>query len=236
MRTIVIFALAFCLLGSSLQRSNFLTSQSRSLGAFDTCKSAVTAKQIVDAINLARQNPKQFAEKVKLSKTFYVNGAWRDQFAKDPKCFENGYKFLLTQPALAAYGFSTVLTLAAYQHSVYQSVNKKMGHVQVGAGSSPTMSDRVQKWSTGKFFARAETVSGGMGSGIDYVFNWIADCTVPDRGHRNDVYSPNSKFVGCAEALCTGGNKYATCDFGKLDPTPDTAATGYAEIKKAAGI
>ena len=236
MRTIVIFALACCLLGSSLQRSNFLTSQPRTLGAFDTCKSAVTPKQIVDAINFARKSPKEFAAKVKLSTTFYVNGAWRDQYKADPKCFENGYKFLLGQPALAAYGFSTVLTLAAYQHSVYQSVNKKMGHYETLPGGSYSQSDRVQKWSTGKFFARAEIVAGGMGSALDYVFLWIADCTVLDRGHRNAIYSPNSKFVGCAEAFCTGGNKYATCDFGKLDPTPDTAAPGYAEIKKAAGI
>ena len=196
MRRIVLSILLVCLFGASLQ--------------------GFTHTQILAAVNLARTNPKAFAETAKKNPRFFSNGAWVAS-AYEANCHLNTYNWLVkSAPVRPALLEAAVAVFAAFKHSKWLALVKKtLSHT--GENNSQPL-DRLK--AAGTFASGSWAMNENIAmvypawpSANDWVFQWIADCGQPSRGHRNNIYSTSITHYGCAEYKdATRDMWYATCD------------------------
>ena len=196
MKSILPISIVICLLGYSLQ--------------------GYTHTQLLEAINFARTNPKEFAETAFIGKSFWnaKKQAWGDT-PGEPGCFQKAYDWLKNEaPVLPPFIESPVAVLAAYKHTKWMatSVPNKFGH-RGENGSWPI--DRVFQLGTfdSKGWGFNENLAGAK-PGISpnsWVFQWITDCGVNPRGHRDNIFSTKVTHYGCAEYASATRWTYITC-------------------------
>ena len=204
MNKIISLLFLLCIVGSSIQ--------------------VFTPKEMLDAINFARTQPKLFAETAKLNTRWYKNGAFVPYTTSSPTtppesatCYQDGYNWLLNVavgvPALLQ---SQVAELAAASQSIYlANVLKKLSHTGEGGSQFWERLQSFGSYATGAWGSNENiaSTSAPWASANDYVFQWISDCGTLSRGHRTNIFSTAITHYGCADVqdpLSTW--TYATCD------------------------
>ena len=198
MNKIISALFLLCIVGSSIQ--------------------AFTPKQMLDAINFARTQPKLFAQTAKLNPRWYLNGAFLPyrQTNDVATCYQDGFNWLDTVALpLAPLQQSQAAELAAATQSIYlANVLKTLSHT--GEGGSQFW-QRLQAFGTfsGAWKANENIAmtSAPWKSANDYVFQWISDCGTPSRGHRTNIFSTAITHYGCSDIQDPASTAtYATCD------------------------
>lgn len=158
-------------------------------------------KEVVEEINLARQEPQKYAAFVEEFRKFYDGERLHLPGRKRPivtfeglAAVDEAIAFLRAQKSLPALEPSKGLSLAAKDHATDLSTNGTQGH-RGSDGSTPNARvDRYGIW------------DGGIGEAIVYdvstarnmVISLIIDDGTKTRGHRLNVFNANYHFVGVA--------------------------------------
>jgi len=167
-------------------------------GTADAYLSAVE-QDVLDELNLARTNPKQYAEFLSETRR-YFNGNLLERpgeltlvTREGLAAVDEAISFLRSTAPLSALIASRGLSLAAKAH-VEDQRNGAMGHAG-SDGSQPW--DRMNQYGTWQDKV-AENISYGGNSTRGVVIQLIVDDGVPGRGHRVNMFDPEYRFVGVA--------------------------------------
>ena len=160
-------------------------------------------QKILDEINFARTNPKNYAE-LRL-KDIDNNGSYL--YIKD----------LIPIPSLS---FDNSLNLSASNYSSFLSENNVMGHNYNGTPLKRAISDGYNGDSVGENIAASSGElfnSNNELSAINFILLMIIDMDVIDLGHRKTIF--NSKYddvgIGYSRNLNSDFVNYIVIDFGK---------------------
>ena len=173
---------------------------------------SVTNKELLDALNLARQNPKAFADLVKQNPLYWnaTSSTW--VATTEVNCYQKAYDWLMINATagapllqadaavVAAYNYSRLMASVGYPCLALQGTTT-LGRVQEVAdfvGSSYVV----------------QNVGGfrGITEARSWIFNWIADCGSTTRVKRSKVYSRYVSFGVCSEAYNANIRaSFATC-------------------------
>ena len=154
-------------------------------------------QEVLDDINLARTDPKQYAEFLAEMRP-YFNGNHLQRPGQPILVTQEGVaavdeaiRFLRSAEAVPALTASRGLSLAAGIH-VDDQQSGAMGHTG-SDGSEPW--DRISRFGTWQVEV-AENISYGGYSTRGVVTQLIVDDGVPDRAHRLNLFNPKYRFVG----------------------------------------
>jgi uncharacterized protein YkwD len=137
-------------------------------------------QEVVRYLNLARVNPKAFAEQYIAPK--------RNTSPAAEECYQ---QMMQTGP-LSILRPSRALSLAAQEHAAKMGAAGKTGHYGTD-GSSPF--DRIKKY--GQFdIVASENCAYGYSDPLAIVTGLLIDEGVPDRGHRKNILMKPLRFVG----------------------------------------
>ena len=152
--------------------------------ALDTARSAGylsdLEKDIILEMNMARSNPKQYAET-------YINPN-QGTFARE--C----YAELRQSKNLPVLQPKRGLSQAAKDHAADTGPKGIIGHT--GSDGS-SLGDRINRYGTWRSGA-AENISYGYNTAREIVLQLLIDDGVEDRGHRRNIMNANTRFVGVA--------------------------------------
>jgi len=154
-------------------------------------------QEVLDELNRARTNPKQYAEFLAVMRP-YFNGKRLERpgqvilvTQEGVAAVEEAISFLHSTEPLAALRPSRGLSLAAKSH-VKDQQNGAVGHTG-SDGSQPW--DRMNSYGTWQDNV-AENISYGGYSTRGIVIQLIVDDGVPGRGHRVNMFNPEYRLVG----------------------------------------
>ena len=154
-------------------------------------------QEVLNELNLARTNPKQFAEFLaEMRPYFNGNNLERPgQFIlvtqEGVAAVDEAISFLRSTAPLSALRISRGLSLAAQTHANDQQ-NGEMGHIGSDGSQPWTRMNRYGTWQD----KVAENISYGGYSTRGVVIQLIVDDGVPGRGHRVNMFNPEYRFVG----------------------------------------
>jgi hypothetical protein len=194
-------------------------------------------KDCLNVLNDIRQNPTKYAEV--LQKRVIdnldqrgLNTKTRVMSNEGRTAWLQGKDFLAKKAPMRPFSLNEGLTAAAYLHSVYQAGINQLTH-----DGPKEMDERMYEF--------GQMTSGGMGENImdrkeiDYemwMLEFIVDDGVPDRGHRDNIFSEEYKQIGFGIHRKDERSKYYI--------TLDFASAGYkaqlskipADVKSKSGI
>jgi hypothetical protein len=136
-------------------------------------------KEVVYFLNLARRDPKDFAEK-------YIK-PWLSS-AEGKECYQ---EMLKTKP-MSVLKPSQTLSLAAQDHAKDMGDTGRQGHTGSKGSSLQTRIARHGKWQ----YTIGENCAYGYDSAQEIVVGLLLDVGVPGRGHRKNILNPAFRFVG----------------------------------------
>ena len=158
-------------------------------------------RELLAELNLARTQPAKYAEKLREYRSHF-----RGKVVYEPSkpmgilttegvaAVDEAIAFLERQTPLAPFNASELLTQAAQDHVSEQGSAGTLGHYSRD-GSSP--GTRVERRGGGRYVG--ETLFyGPVFSAQDVVMGLIIDDAVPDRGHRQLIFTPDMLFAGSA--------------------------------------
>lgn len=162
--------------------------------------SAVLEQQVINEINLARQNPKQYASFLEQQKPYYVG-----KFIKRPdeptiiteegvSAVDEAIRFLKSAKPVVTLKYSTGMSRAALDHVNDQGKRGTLGHSGSDRGQP---GDRVNRYGAWRWSV-GENISYGRDKARDIVMGLIIDDGVPGRGHRENLFNPAYKVAGVA--------------------------------------
>ena len=155
-------------------------------------------KNVVLEMNMARTNPKKYAELYieprikKFNGKIYGGNLMTNEGAAVVKECVN---FMNTQKALPAFQPSKGLTQAAKDHSSTQSLTNEIGHAGTD-GSSPF--ERMERY--GSYMTAGENIDYGCSSAREIVCSLLIDDGVSSRGHRKNIMNKAFTTVGVGYA------------------------------------
>ena len=166
-----------------------------------------TEAAILAELNLARTNPKEYAQLLEPRLAQLQGNTFRPPNTTMPLVTDEGAAavreailFLGKQTPLAAFvRQSPGMSQAALDHVMDTGPKGLCGH-DGSDGSSPV--DRLTRHGSWQSSA-AENIAYGTSSAREIVLQLIVDDGVPSRGHRLNIFSPTSTVVGIA----TGAHK-----------------------------
>lgn len=154
--------------------------------------------EIVKELNLARTNPKQYAEYLKEYRKYY-NG----EYLKFPetvpiitnegvKAVDEAINALLSYKPMQPLKISKGMSLAAKDH--INDLGPKGGIGHTGSdGKSPF--DRMNRYGKWDIYA-GENIDYGFNNARYIVIHLIIDDGVPSRGHRKNIFESKFNVVG----------------------------------------
>lgn len=157
-------------------------------------------QEIIQEINLARQNPKGYALFLEQQKPYYVG-----KFIKRPdepailteegiSAVDEAIRFLKSTRPVAPLKYSKGMSWAAMDHVKDQGKRGTLGH----SGSDRSgPGDRVNRYGAWRWTV-GENISYGRDKARDIVMGLIIDDGVPGRGHRDNIFDSKYRFVGVA--------------------------------------
>ncbi len=160
----------------------------------------VTANDILRELNLARQNPSQYAaflEQLRpLYKGKYMAKPGRVMLVtkEGVRALNEAIRFLKTAGPVPALRLSKGMSRAALDHVHEQGWNGNTGH-RGSDGSTPDK--RLARYGVW-LYTMGENISYGGDNARDVVIDLIVDDGVPDRGHRKNIFNPDFRVVGAA--------------------------------------
>lgn len=182
------------------------------LSVLDTARDAdymdEIEKDVVLEMNMARSNPKQYAElylepRVKRFKGKLYDGYYQTNEGAD--VVNECIKFMKGHSSLAVLSPSKGLTRAAKDHAETQSLTDQAGHTGTD-GSDPFT--RMKRYGSYKRTA-GENISYGSKSAREIVVVLLIDDGVKSRGHRKNIMSRDFKTTGIGFA---GQHKSFGCE------------------------
>ncbi len=160
----------------------------------------VTPNDVLLELNLARQNPSQYAAVLEQLRPLY-NGVYLARpgqvllvTKEGVNALNEAIRFLKTVKPVSVLRLSKGMSLAALDHVHEQGWNGNTGHRGTD-GSTPDK--RLARYGTW-MYTMGENISYGCDNARDVVIDLIVDDGVPDRGHRKNIFNPNFRVVGLA--------------------------------------
>lgn len=156
--------------------------------------------EIIKELNIARTNPKQYAEYLKEYKKcydgFYLNLPDRVKIITEEgvKAVDDAINFLSSCKPLKPLKISKGLYFAARDHVKDIGEKGKTGH-RGSDGSSPF--DRMNRYGKWGIYA-GENIDYGNDIPRHILFSLIIDDGVPSRGHRNNIFNEKFMVIGVA--------------------------------------
>jgi uncharacterized protein YkwD len=162
-------------------------------------QSSVTAASLVREMNLARQNPAQYAGFIEGMRTRFdgqylvMPGGTRLRTKEGVRALDEAIRFLRHAHPEAALALSAGMSRAAADHCADQ-VDGRLGH------------DGSDRSSPGTRISRYGQCGGGWGENIAYsktnardiIVGLIIDDGLPARKHRKNIFSPKFNVAGAA--------------------------------------
>ena len=159
---------------------------------------ALTAQDMIRAVNFARRNPLIIRDRIK---ALYPN---MDGIGvADPTCYADAIKFLSVQSPIHVLAESITADLSTWNHSKYcVTVLNKMSHAGFeGSGARDRLEDlgnwQSCSWAYNENMAITYKKDTSYTSADEVVIMWIADCKVLGRGHRANVFDRDVSHLGC---------------------------------------
>lgn len=152
--------------------------------------------EVLDEINYARANPRQYAQELRREDVAVRQGRGSATFAnEDPDAVEEAIDFLMRQPPLPPLKPDARLAAAARAHAVGQGRRGDVGH---GGPGGETLGGRLKRHGVWAGIS-AENISYGYDDARDVVRQLIVDSRVAGRGHRANIFGRayQSAGVGC---------------------------------------
>ena len=172
------------------------------LSKLDTARNAdymfEVEKNVILEMNMARSNPKKYAELYIEPRLKKFNGTLYDRCLRTKEgaaAVTECVKVMNAQQPLAPFQPSKGLTRAAKDHSSTQSLTNQVGHAGTD-GSSPF--DRIKRY--GSYMTAGENIDYGCSSAREIVVSLLVDDGVESRGHRKNIMNKNYTTVGVGYA------------------------------------
>jgi len=159
----------------------------------------VTASSLVREMNLARQNPAQYATYIEELRSHFDGkyivypGRTRVLTKEGTRALDDAIRFLRHARPQAPLAFSPGMSRACADHCVDQ-IGGRMGH-DGGDRSTPGMRiSRYGQWGGGW----GENLAYGETNARDIVMALIIDDGLPARKHRKNIFNPDFNVAGAA--------------------------------------
>ena len=171
--------------------------------------------EIVAELNLARTEPKKYADLLREYRAF-IRGTYLERpgettvvLAEGRKAVDEAIAFLERQKPLPPMVLSRGLSRAAADHAADQGRTGQTGHT--GSDRS-SMSQRVERYGSWKRTI-GENIAYGAETARDVVIQLIVDDGVASRGHRANIFNPDFLVVGVAFGTHKGYRTVCVQDF-----------------------
>jgi uncharacterized protein YkwD len=176
---------------------------------------------VVRETNLARTQPSQYRTFLQQTRRYYAG-----KLLKRPdkpvlltqegvQAADAAIRFLSTVRPVPPLQVSKGLSLAARDHALDQKKYGSVGHTGRGGSEVWDRANRYGRW----LGAIGENIAYGQETAREVVMSLIIDDGVPDRGHRDNMFSTDYRLIGVA---CGSHQSYRTlCVI--------TLAGGYSE-------
>ena len=183
-----------------------------------TCFSAESylAKQTLAEINLARKNPKAYADFLKKFRrqfrgSSYLLPGTQTMVGTNEgvKAVDEAIRFLSRQKPLPPLAWSAGLSAAAAELAEEEGVSGAVGHFGKSSRGPKERIERQGEWQ-GRI---GENITYGPSDARQVVMNLIIDDGVPSRGHRENVFSRAFKLAGAACGPHPGFGTICVIDF-----------------------
>ncbi len=164
--------------------------------------------EVVKELNLARTNPKQYAEYLKEYKKYYngmyleIPGKVRLVTNEGVKAVDEAINALLSYSPLKPLKISKGISLAAKDHVNDLGSKGTTGHTGSDGSSPFTRMNRYGKWEN----TAGENIDYGNNEARYIIFSLIIDDGVSSRGHRKNIFESRFNVVGVA---CGAHKKYS---------------------------
>ena len=165
-----------------------------------TNNSAVSPGDVLQEINGARTNPRQYAAYLEQLRPYYKGkhltkpGQVTLVTKEGAQALEEAIRFLKSTPALPPLTLSAAMSRAALDHVQEQGWNGKTGHQGKGGSTPDKRLARYGAWQ----HTMGENISYGSETAREIVIDLLIDDGVPDRGHRANIFNADYRVTGIA--------------------------------------
>lgn len=165
-----------------------------------TDNSTVSPGDILQEMNAARTNPRQYVKYLEQLRPFYQGkyltkpGQVTLVTQEGAKALEETIHFLKSATAVPSLALSTGMSRAALDHVQEQGWNGKTGHKGKGGSTPDKRLARYGAWQ----HSMGENISYGSATARDIVIDLLIDDGVPGRGHRANIFNADYNVTGIA--------------------------------------
>jgi uncharacterized protein YkwD len=158
---------------------------------------AVTAGSLVREMNLARQNPAQYAGYIEELRSHFVGnyivypGGTRVATKEGTRALDDAIRFLRHARPQAPLAFSPGISRACADHCADQ-IGGQMGHDGSDRSTPGARISRYGEWGGGW----GENLSYGKTNARDIIMALIIDDGLPARKHRKNIFNPKFNIAG----------------------------------------
>jgi uncharacterized protein YkwD len=177
----------------------FLLASSVATAAPSSCEQM--AKEVLVEINLARKDPRGYAEYLRGFRARFRGHSYRLQGTnilvrtrEGVKGVNGAIRFLSRQSPLPPLSWSDGLADAAAELAQEEGRSGDVGHRGKNSGGPRERIERHGEWRG----SIGESIFYGPGDARQVVMGLITDDGVPDRGHRKDIFSKTFRRGGVA--------------------------------------
>lgn len=191
--------------------------------AFAGAATAQTAldRAILDELNLARQNPKQYAKLLEERLQYYSGREYNEPGEitmitnEGASAVREAIRVLERMQPLPPFEMNNLLYKAARDH--VNDIGPK-GLVSHSGSDGSNMAQRIERYGNWNGYI-GENIDFGSDTARDIVMSLIIDDGVPSRGHRDNIFSNKFKLVGIASGPHDGYRFCCVMDFaGSVSP------------------
>ena len=157
----------------------------------------ITPRQLIAATNRARVRPSYYAT---LIRDQYLSKGIRG-IPNDPNCYGEAEALLRTKAPMKPYKENIVADCAAITHSNWMDTTKIFSHTGIYGTNARTRLEMYGTWPP-EYFAYNENIgyiSSPSATANTFTIGFLADCGVPGRGHRNNIFSTTVDQYGCGQ-------------------------------------
>jgi uncharacterized protein YkwD len=150
---------------------------------------------VLEELNFARTRPADYARQVLLRRPVHNPDArFASVHDQDPEAVDEAIAFLMRQQPLPPLRPDDRLAAAARDHAAAQGPQGGRGHSGPGGEGPGQRMQRRGVWAG----LSAENISYGYETPREVVLQLIVDSGVPNRGHRNTIFSRGYQAAGVA--------------------------------------
>ena len=164
----------------------------------------ITAQEMIAATNRARVKPVYFADLIRAQYTSKgIKGT-----SNDPNCYAEAESVMRSRAPIAAYKESIVADCAAKAHSDWMLSTKIFSHTGVSGSNPKARLEMYGTWPSAAF-GYNENIAYNSSPSVTadaFTIQFLADCGVASRGHRNNILSTTVDQYGCGHS-----GIYITC-------------------------